>query len=264
MGIRFRRLREAKGETPAQTAAAIGMGRKTIDRIEKGTQGTKQPVIKALCDHFEVADQERSHIFSLFVRSGERGWWEAYFDTGSRESVNPDFPLFLESEQVATLIRTFEAEIIPGLLQVPEYLVELQAVQLPAPEEVAEQILGLRAHRQKLIFGDNHRPGIEFLLGEAAMVYLSKLPRKVRDGQIERMLEVDAMPNASIRVLTGLHAAVAGSFTLLTASPDLPPFVYLDSVDGCRYIEQPDVVSLYERTFEGARERSESIREYLK
>lgn len=263
MGLRFKLLREAKGEKPAQVGAGIGMGRNTIERIEKGTQGTKRPVIDAMCRYFELDEKETGYLLSLWAKSNERGWWEAYFDAYSEEVISPDFPLFLESEQIASLIRVFETELIPGLLQTPEYLRALQEVQLPIPSEVAEQIRELRAQRQKLIFSRSDLPEMEFLIGQSAMRYLSELPAPIRDGQIERLRQVNAMPGVSVRIVIGLHAAAGTPFKLLTTAPDLSPIAYLEAADGCRYIERKEVVFFFERLFTSVRSKSVALEEYL-
>ncbi len=239
------------------------MSRKTIDRIEKGVQGTKRPVIESLCRHYEVDDKERSYLLALWARSSERGWWEAYFDASNEEVINPEFPLFLESEQIATLIRVFESELIPGLLQTPDYLFALQAVQLPIPPEVAARIRALRVERQKLMFRRIDNPELEFLIGVGAMHYLMRLPAGVRDGQIARLRELNALANVSIRIVTGLHPAAGNPFNLLTTTSDMPPIAYLESRDGCRYIERSEVVFFFERLFASAREKSEDLEEYL-
>lgn len=239
------------------------MGRTTIERIEKGTQGTKRPVIESLCRYFGLDDKETSNLLSLWAKSSQRGWWEAYFDAYSEEEINPDFPLFLEAEQVATHIRVYEAELIPGLLQLLEYLLELQRVQLPIPAAVAKQIQELRAQRQKLIFGRRLLPHMEFLIGEGAMRYLDKLPQAVREAQIARLREVNSLPNVTVRIVTGLHAAAGTSFKLLTTTPEMPPIAYIESRDGCRYIERAEVVFFYERLFASAESKSEELEEYL-
>ena len=145
----------------------------------------------------------------------------------TRKVINREFPLFLESEQIATLIRVFESELIPGLLQTPDYLFALQAVQLPIPPEVAARIRALRVERQKLMFRRIDNPELEFLIGVGAMHYLMRLPAGVRDGQIARLRELNALANVSIRIVTGLHPAAGNPFNLLTTTSDMPPIAYL-------------------------------------
>jgi len=149
--------------------------------------------------------------------------------------------------------------VIPGLLQTVDYLRALQAAGLGLSDEDAEAAQGLRAHRQQSLNERIDAPELEFILGPAVLHYIEQLSADVRDGQLARLHEMNARPNATVRVLGGLHAATASSFTVLAPADELPPFVFLDAVDGCRYVEDPDVVSLYERAFSAARESAEII-----
>lgn len=261
LGIRLKGHRERTGLTDKEAASLLGYNVKTIQRIEAGSHGTRQPVVESLVKHYGISQEEASHLYGLVLRGAERGWWEDYIDKGSGKETRPDFPMFLESEQVATLICVFENEVVPGLLQTLEYLEALQAAQLSISPDVAEAVRGLRVRRQKLL-GRSDAPAMVFLIGEGAMRYLNRLPQQVRDGQLARLREVAAMPNAEIRVVTELHAAAAGGFAVL-APPKMPPLVYVDHLDGCRYIENTEVVSVYERAFAAARPKSVPIEEYL-
>jgi DNA-binding XRE family transcriptional regulator len=263
LGIRLKGHRERVPLTPKQAADLLGYTVKTITRIEAGTHGTRRLVVEALVKHYGIEQDEASHLLSLVVRGAERGWWEDYVDKGTKEGTRPDFPMFLESEQIADHIRVLETEVVPGLLQTSEYLVSLQEAQLPIPPDVAEAVRGLRTHRQKLIYGRARPPRMEFLIGEGAIRYLDHLPDSVRDGQIRRLLEVAAMPNADVRVITQLHAGAAGAFNIITPSGGAP-FVFGDLLHGCLYVEDPDIVSTYARSFAAAVGKSEPAEEYLR
>lgn len=263
MGKRLKQRREEAGLTEQEAADLLGYTLKSIRRIEAGTQGTKLTVIDAFVKHYGIVPDEASYLQTLRIRGAERGWWEDYIDKGTKEDTRPDFPMFLESEQIAVLIKVFESEVIPGLLQTREYLQAIQEAQLPIPADVAERVLKLRERRQELFQGSNV-PQMQFLIGEAALLYLMRLSPAVRDGQLARLREAAAMPEVEIRVLTELHAAVAGSFAVLTTPDDFPPIVYTDHLDGCRYLEDVDVTSRYEQAFSVARKKSVSIEEYLK
>jgi transcriptional regulator with XRE-family HTH domain len=263
LGKRLKQAREVAGLSEQEAAGLLGYTIKSIRRIEAGTQGTKQTTIEGFVRHYSIAPDEASYLQTLRVRGAERGWWEDYIDKGTKEDTRPDFPMFLESEQIAILIRAFESEVIPGLLQTREYLQAIQAAQLPIPADVAERVLRLRERRQR-IFQGTRVPRMQFLMGEAALLYLMRLAPQIRDGQIARLRDVSAMPGVEIRVLTELHAAVAGSFAIVTTPDDFPPIVYTDQLDGCRYLEDVDVTSRYEQAFSVARQKSVPIEEYLK
>lgn len=260
LGIRLKGHRERVNFSQKHVAELLGYTVKTINRIESGTHGTRRLVVEALVKHYGISQEEASYLYSLVVRGAERGWWEDYIDKGTKEGTRPDFPMFLESEQIALLVRTFEAEVVPGLLQTREFLIELRKAQLPVPPDVAESVRNLRERRQKILH--NADQVMEFLIGEGAMRYLGHLPAGVRDGQLARLLEVADLPNKAIRVVTQLHAA-AGSFAILTPPGGVSPIVYTDHLDGCRYIEDVNVTSRYEQAFSAAREKSVPIKEYL-
>jgi transcriptional regulator with XRE-family HTH domain len=263
MGIRLKARREAAGLSEREVAVAVAYTEKSIRRIEKGTQGAKQVLIEKLAALYNIPAEELSYLLALCVRGAERGWWEDYIDKGTKEGTRPDFPMFLEYEQIATLIRCYEAELVPGLLQTIEYLRWLQNVQLPIPPEVAQQVQQLRGRRQEL-FGDRaDTPEMQFLLGEAAIRTLMQLPPEVRDGQLARLLDAARTAGIQIRVITQLHAAAAGSFAILNDPEGFPPIAYTDQLDGCRYIEDMDVTSRYVQAFAAAWEMSVSIEEYL-
>jgi len=258
------RRREEKGISRAQLGRAIGYSGQTVQRIEEGTQATRSIVVEKICAELGIGNVEMSHLTTLAARGTERGWWEPYFDTGTEQTSRPKIPLFLETEQTAMRIRVVETEVMPGLLQTPEYLQALQDAQLPMPDEVAQSWRALRTKRQEMLYGRRVLPRLEFVIGKAAVDYLETLDGPVRDGQLRRLLEVSAMHNTQIMVLTGLHAATAGSFNILYPGDETEPFVFTDAADGCRYIEQPQLVSMYESIFGSVQIKSTTLEEYLR
>jgi transcriptional regulator with XRE-family HTH domain len=258
------RRREEKGISRAQLGRAIGYSGQTIQRIEEGTQATRSIVVEKICAELGIGNVEMSHLTTLAARGTERGWWEPYFDIGTEETSRPKIPLFLETEQTARRISVVETEVMPGLLQTPEYLQALQEAQLPMTEEVALSWRALRTKRQEMLYGRHVLPRMEFVIGKAAIDYLDALDSSVRDGQVQRLLEVSAMPTAQVRVITGLHAATAGAFNILYPDDETEPFIFSDAADGCRYVEQPQLVSMYESIFELARDKSTTLEEYLR
>jgi transcriptional regulator with XRE-family HTH domain len=264
MGRALERHREANNLTRAQAGREIGYSGQTIQRVEEGMQATRPMVVEKLCALYGIDDAEMSHLTGLAVRGKEPGWWEPFFDIGTEETSRPRIPLFLETEQVARRILVLELTVVPGLLQTLEYLRELQSVQIAMLEEAAESWRALRTLRQKLLYSRSPLPEMHFLLGRPVIDFLDSMPADVRDGQIARMIEVDAMPQASIRVLTRLHPGAAGSFNLLFTDDESDAFGFADADDGCRYITQPQLVSMYGQMFNAAQAMSVPLEEYLR
>lgn len=263
MGRALERHRESKNLTRAQAGREIGYSGQTLQRIEEGTQATRSMVVEKLCGLYNIDTAEMSHLTTLAVRGKEPGWWEPFFDIVTEETSRPRIPLFLETEQVARRILVLELTVVPGLLQTLEYLREIQAVQIAMIEEAAESWRALRTKRQELLYSRSPLPEMQFLLGRPVIDFLEGMPSSVRDGQIARLVEVNAMPQASIRVLTRMHPGAAGSFNLLFTDDEADAFGFADADDGCRYIPQPQLVSMYGQMFTAAHDMSVPLEEYL-
>ncbi|CAM3548765.1 helix-turn-helix domain-containing protein [Stackebrandtia soli] len=258
LGTRFRLAREARKLTRARAGAELGMSGQTIQRIEEGTQGTKKLQVNGLVDLYAIPKMQASELHRLALDGNKRGWWQPY-----KKGLMPELPLFLETEQEASHIFTLETEYIPGLLQTPEYLKAVQALW-PIVPETASAVRSLRTQRQDRLFDREELPRMTFLIGCAALHYLDAMPT-AKEGQLDRLKEVAAIPEVDVRIMNHPHAAMSGSFNILTPGPPLPgePFVFIDALDGGRYVEDRDVVSLYERTFEAVREIATPIEEFL-
>ncbi|TWJ08251.1 helix-turn-helix protein [Stackebrandtia albiflava] len=263
LGDMVRRAREAKRLQPAELGAMIGYNRNSIVRIESGEQGTKALVIEKICQVLDIPAEQMSLMTSLVVRGKERGWWESF-----KNGAPSKFSLFAETEQTASLIQNWSTETIPGLVQTPEYLAELQSVALPLPHNQLPDIRGFRLKRQELLAKRRDKFRIQLLIGISALHHLDQMAAGIRSDQYGRLAEVDKHGRYEIRVAHRAHAAVDGGFTILTpgrgpAGQVRNSFVYIEFLDGYRYIEKTDVVSRYEQAFESAFASAAPLKEYL-
>jgi transcriptional regulator with XRE-family HTH domain len=258
LGALISRIRESNAISQAEAAAELGVHIETYRRWETGKFAPKPMAIRALADAIGATAQEMSRMSTLSLESKQRGLFEG-------ANVPPDLRALYETEATARLIESLELEYIPGLLQTPEYHIAAQAAQLPIDEEHAATLRALRMRRQQFVFSRDPLPRLRFLIGQAALLYLDAYP-EVRDGQVARLREAAAMPGVDVRVITGFHAAMLGTFTILTppATAGARPFAYVEDIDGGRYVEG-DVVSRYRKVFEAVLDRqSEELEEYLR
>lgn len=243
LGDRISGARQRAGLSRAQLAEALGVGDETVRRWEIGESVPKQYAVKALAEVLDIPPAEFARMTTLVLDAKGRGLFEG-------NTVAPNLRLFYESEATAVRIRSIGLESLPGLLQTRAYQRANQDAQLPIDDERAAGLRELRTRRQEINFGRHPLPKMEFVIGRAALSYLDDYP-DLRDEQIARIREVDAMPQVGVRVVSGFHAAMPGSFTILTppAENGVRPFVYVEAIDGGRYIEG-NVVSEYEAAFE--------------
>jgi len=258
LGTSLRNFREARGITRTAAGTAIGYKHQTIQRIEEGAQATREHQVKDLCEFYGVSPDQVTELCRYVKEGSKRGWWEEY-----KEGMPPEMRAFAETEAEVSMLRTVELEYIPGIIQTDGYLRTVQETFLPIPEDRRRAIRQLRQLRQERLFSRDPLPRLHMVLGQSSLLYLKQMGSAGRE-QLDRIHEVAALPTVDIRVPVNLHPAMPCSFTILTPGPPLPgaPFVFIDAIHGGRYEEHCDVVSLYERTFQAARDMAVSVKEY--
>src|SRR5947209_14712093 len=117
LGAQLRKLREAKGVTREEAGWEIRASESKISRIELGRVGFKERDVADLLTLYGVTDeQERATLLALAHEANTPGWWYRYSD------LLPNwFQAYLGLEAAAALIRTYEVQFVPGLLQTEDY-----------------------------------------------------------------------------------------------------------------------------------------------
>src|SRR5690606_21670764 len=113
---RLRELREERGITRRDAARAVRGSRSKISRLEIGRSGVRLDDVAALLALYGVDDDERATLMALAEQAAALPWWHADADIVPAW-VRP----YLSAEQAARLVRTFEAQFVPGLLQTEDY-----------------------------------------------------------------------------------------------------------------------------------------------
>jgi transcriptional regulator with XRE-family HTH domain len=244
VGSKLRRLRTDMGLTREEAAKAIRASEWKIHRLENGQVGFKERDIVDLLDRYQVTDpDEVDEILALAREANTPGWWQHYGDV-----LPPWFRTYVDLESAATLIRTYEGQFVPGLLQTDDYM---RAVVRGAHlEESAEEVgrrVRLRMARQTLLTRE-HPPRLWAVVDEAALRRPVGGPG-VMKGQLERLLDATELPNVTLQILsldTGAHPAMVGSFSVLRfPDQELPDVVYLEHLTGASYLNRPDEVDQY-------------------
>jgi transcriptional regulator with XRE-family HTH domain len=249
LGAQLRRLREAAGVTRDDAGYHIRASGSKISRMELGRVSFKERDVTDLLEFYGINDLgEREKLVQLTKEANATPWYQKYQD------VVPDwFHVFVGLEEAAQLIRVYEVQFVPGLLQTEEYArsVILQGAPGLDPDEV-ERRVALRMGRQKLLTRENP-PRYWVIMDEAAL----RRPMGGRDvhvGQIERLIDLVGEPNITIQVMPfryGGHAAEGGAFTIMRfPETDLPDVVYMEYLTGAHYIDKPEEVERYAAVME--------------
>jgi transcriptional regulator with XRE-family HTH domain len=236
VGSQLRRLREASGVTREEAAYTIRGSEAKMSRLESGRVGFKPRDVADLLTLYGIPEgSARDLLLSLAQQANEPGWWHRYSDT------MPDwFSTYVGLEQAATIIRSYEAQYVPGLLQTEAYakaVVELgEAVR---GDEVTKRV-ELRLHRQQLLY--TPKPPDYWAVIDEAVLRRNLGGRQVMGEQLDHLLEASNRPNITVQVVPFERsdvAAVGGPFTLLRfAEPDLPDIVYLEQLNSALYLNK--------------------------
>lgn len=244
LGAQLRRLREASGVSREQAGWEIRSSESKISRIELGRVGFKERDVADLLTVYGVVDQEqRAALLTLAREANTRGWWHAYGDL-----LPSWFQSYLGLESAATLIRTYEIQFVPGLLQTHDYA---RAVVLLAHagqrDAEVERRVELRMARQQLL-NQPAGPRLWAVVDEAAL----RRPiggQQVMCSQIEYLTEATKLPHVRLQIVpfrAGGHAGVGGAFTVLRfGDRDLPDVVYVEQLTSAIYIDKRDDVDQY-------------------
>jgi transcriptional regulator with XRE-family HTH domain len=244
LGAQLRRLREAKGVSREDAGWEIRASGSKISRMELGKVGFKERDVADLLTLYGVFDeQERSALLTLAQQANTPGWWHTYGDL-----LPSWFQSYLGLEGAAALIRTYELQFVPGLLQIPDYArAVIMLEHRGAPPGEIERRVELRLARQQVL----HRSGSPRLW---AVVDEAVLRRpiggvEVMRAQIESLLAATRLPNMRLQVVpfaTGGHAGTGGAFTVLRFDDrDLPDVVYIEQLTSALYLDKRDDVDHY-------------------
>jgi transcriptional regulator with XRE-family HTH domain len=249
LGAQLRRLREGRRITLEDAGHAIRASHSKISRLETGRVGFKDRDISDLLTFYGVTDeQERETLRALAQRANNPGWWHDYSD------ILPSwFEAYVGLEEVATQVRAYEVQFVPGLLQSEDYA---RAVTLlghdTATQREIERRVRLRMARQEVL-NKADPPNVWAVVDEAVL----RRPvgsAAVMQGQLKHLIEMARLPHVTIQIMpfqVGGHAAAGGPFSILRfAEPDLPDVVYLEQLTSALYLDKPDVVDSYLKVME--------------
>jgi transcriptional regulator with XRE-family HTH domain len=247
VGGALRRHRENLGYTLEDVARVLECDRSKVSRIETGQRGIRPKELRELLAEYGVPAREQAALTAIASRGGQGGWWQPY-----RDILPGPYLDYVIMEAAAAEIMTYEAQLVPELLQTEDYARALAAGSGYDGGPQAE-ILTARAMRREDILG-RKRHRLWVVLGEAALRQAVGGP-DVLAGQINHLVRlIDDLPDLTLQVLpfsAGAHAAAGSGSLAILRFPDAPSLgvVYLEALSGGVYLEGQEDVARYIRAF---------------
>ncbi|GGQ58314.1 MULTISPECIES: helix-turn-helix domain-containing protein [Kitasatospora] len=249
LGSQLRRLREGCAISREDAGYAIRASESKISRMELGRVSFKERDVADLLSLYGLSGgAERETLLALVREANKSGWWHSYND------VLPNwFQTYMGLEEAAALIRTYEVQFVPGLLQCDEYARAIFAQNRPAlADDEIERRVALRARRQKLLT-EGRGPKLWAVIDEAALRRPVGGPEVMR-AQLEHLVDLAQLPSVVLQVMPfrfGAHAGESGAFSVLRfPEQDLPDVVYLEQLTSALYLDKRDDVDEYVQVME--------------
>lgn len=234
LGAELRHQREAAGLTQEELGRPLFVSGSFIGQLEAGTRRMQR--------EYAVKIDEILKTDGYFTRNCE----------AATKSKYPDhFAEAAEAEAIATAIKEYAPQLIPGLLQTKAYAWAVcRAYQPTATEDVIDELVEARLERTHLL-DDPTTPLLWAVLDEAV------LRRKVGGPAVmaEALRHVAALARKHriiVQVLpfeAGAHATLNGALKLM-AFADAPSLAYLEVLGTGQLEDHPATVARYELSYD--------------
>jgi hypothetical protein len=207
--------------------------------MELGRSPFKERDVTDLLTLYGVTgERDREPLLRLARESAGPGWWQRFGDLLSTGTEH-----YLGLEEAAGLVRVYEPQLVPDLLQTGHYTRAVARLRHPRDDDLEiERWVDLQVERQKRFFQvPGHR--LWAILDESVLRRPWGGPKVMR-AQVEHLLEMSDRPNVAIQVVPFRVVSALGPGVAFTrfrfGEPDIPDVVHLDQATGACYIDQPD------------------------
>jgi transcriptional regulator with XRE-family HTH domain len=213
LGAELRRTRVAAGMSQEQFSRSLGFDRTVITKAETGERPPSPEVAAAIDEAFPHLDGLFSRLTLLARRANGRypEWFREWVD----------------AEQQATALRTWQPILVPGLLQTRDYARALfQAWQPAASSDDLDALVGARIERQAIL--DRADPPELLAVLDEAVLHRQVGSAKVMCDQLAHLGEMSCRPAVTIQIVpaeVGTHAGLLGGF-FGGSFDDTPVIVY--------------------------------------
>ena len=247
LAAELRRLRHEAGLSLEDVADGLGWQPSKLSRIENRQVGVSTADLRKLLVAYKVEDQAyRDHLADMARRATERGWWQSF----SSDVVPAALATLIGLETEARTIRSYEPELVPGLLQTEAYTRAVMRAWQPSWTAAdIDRRVEIRMARQDVLLQAGASPQVNCIINEAVL-RRTVGGNEVMHEQIEMLAKERDPANVTVQVLSfnsGAHPAMAGPFQILTFhDPGDLGIVHLESAMTAITLEQPEELRRYD------------------
>ncbi|MEU8816431.1 helix-turn-helix transcriptional regulator [Actinoplanes sp. NPDC048796] len=245
LGVELRRHREAARITIDMVAERLGCSTSKVSRIETGHTSATPGDVSAMLDIYGVSAAVAQELVQIAREARQKGWWHPFSTVLSGAYVG--------LEAATRCIRTYEQQVIPGLLQSEEYAIAMiRAARLGDNDQEIEQRVRVRMERQSLLIQDD--PIDLWVVLDEAVVSRPVGGDAVMVDQLAKLINAARLPNVTLQILpfaVGAHASMDSTFAILEFEEEGDAdVVYIDSATGGLFLEKAEELGKYISIFE--------------
>jgi transcriptional regulator with XRE-family HTH domain len=212
--VELRRARTAAGLTQRAVASNLDWSPSKVLRIENGSVGISAVDLRALLAQYGEKDRHKIEELVQLARESKKQPFSEYNDV-----LQPPFLTYLAFEASASIIRQFEPQLVPGLLQTEEYAEAVQVALNPGTDpRILRRRVEARLERQELLERSPTERGEFFFIVDEAVIRRAVGGVGPMIRQLERIREIGSRPNITIQIVpfgAGAHYGMGGPFVVL-------------------------------------------------
>jgi hypothetical protein len=222
----------------------------TLSRLERGRLSKPRVVdVRAPLDRYgnAVDPARRDGILRLAGQAAEPEWFKKFSDVLGGSMTVDDAKRYIEFENDASVIRSYEPEMIPGLLQVRGYAEAVTDAFFPGRSAAErERFVALRLARQQVLERPHDPLVFDAVIGELALRRQVADETIMRD-QIQALLDLSTGSNVTVRIapIELGHPAAIGGLVMDLADPDENGVVYLESRGAPQFLQDDDTLDTF-------------------
>ncbi|WUH98783.1 helix-turn-helix transcriptional regulator [Spirillospora sp. NBC_00431] len=225
--LRFHRMQ--RGLTGDAVGKLLNCARSSISRLENAEAQLTDKQAAVLDEAWNTGG-----LFAVML------WY-------ARQGHDPTwFKSFTDFEARASLMKQYSGQLVPALLQTPDYA---RALLISGREPHIDKVINDRVTRQAIIEGDNP-PELWVILAETALqVWVGG--KEVMREQLARLLELSIRPNITLRVVpnsAGANQGLDGSFKMIRVKEGEVAFV--EAPNGGRLVTEVTEVESFKMRFD--------------
>lgn len=224
----------------AQVADELSMSASKISRIETGNTGLHIEDVAAMLGLYRVPERDRQELLALVWKAQESNLW-----IGAAATLPEGWRQLIDLESRATRIESFEAQVVPGLLQIPEYTASVVGgLQPQLTTAELDKLVALRMGRQVRL----RHQAVQFVtVLDEIILHRVIGDRDIMRRQLRHLVDMAEKPNVTLRVIplqSGIHAGLRGPFLMLSFA-DEPGVGLIENQAGSMWLDdEKDVAEL--------------------